>query len=57
MKEVDLKLPELSKCSLSMIEETGVIEMTTEESVEKKPALYWITLAIMFAAFFAVVLA
>jgi len=40
-----------------MIEETGVIEMTTEESVEKKPALYWITLAIMFAAFFAVVLA
>ncbi len=31
--------------------------MTTEDSVEKKPALYWITLAIMFAAFFAVVLA
>jgi len=33
------------------------IEMTTEKSVEKKPALYWITLAIMFAAFFAIVLA
>ncbi len=30
-------------------------EMTTTDSIDKKPILYWIMLAIMFTAFFAVV--
>ena len=30
-------------------------EMTTIDSINKKPILYWIMLAIMFTAFFAVV--
>ena len=30
-------------------------EMTTTDSINKKPILYWIMLAIMFTAFFAVV--
>ena len=34
MKEVDLKLPELSKCSLSMIEETGGIEMKRQSNIK-----------------------
>jgi len=34
MKEVDLKLPELSKCSLSMIEETGDIEMKRQSNIK-----------------------
>lgn len=30
--------------------------MATEESISKKPVFYWVTLAIMFASFVAVVL-
>lgn len=33
-----------------------VSEMTTTDSVNNKPVLYWVVLAIMFTAFFAVVL-
>ena len=29
--------------------------MTTADSMKNKPVLYWVTLAIMFTAFFAVV--
>ena len=31
--------------------------MTTSNTTDGKPVSYWITLAIMFAAFFAIVLA
>ncbi len=32
-------------------------KMTTDESTTKKPVLYWLMLTIMFAAFFATLLA
>lgn len=32
------------------------IKMTTTDSINNKPVLYWVTLAIMFAGFFAVVM-